>query len=375
MLSRALEYAEEKQIIRDSNAQLEDFMKGYIQAQLEQPEDWSPLSGYPFFDVEHNTFIRTSSLPYFCARREAILFIEHLLSGKKPVETIPAYINWAFVVGRAVHKALRQVIAPLLVGIWRCSKCGAVLYTDMDGNVVKVYERAPDREEAVTATTPLGKYPQSECPVCLCKEEDNFSYVEPYLVSEKLGLSGHCDGLLQLPMYNNLVLLEIKTMSQWRYKKFEDAPLPSEIIQIAGYALLCKEILKLDIRKGMLLRVAKDFDKKVKLTLSNISATVFDIPQEAGQMILAEVEQYKRFAHDLAGKNSEVVLPKRHCESPNDVQCPVKEICFQRESYRLDKKLLKYDRGERRWVYAWQSSQAKKKKGKEQAEEIDGGNS
>jgi len=153
--------------------------------------------------------VRMSSLPYFCAREEAI----RIAVGELSVEEVGWPKRWVMNRGTGIHHALQNEVLPLvgaIDGLWRCQWCGAM--------------EEKGRDE-------LGYMGQpTECSSCHSRHE--FVYQEVDLHDDELLLTGHVDGL----WLKHKAMWEFKTCGEGTYRRVLDkGPSVAHRVQAGGY--------------------------------------------------------------------------------------------------------------------------------------------
>ena len=284
-------------------------LRRFFREQLGRTQASAPLNGRPWFpSAENLTLIRGSQLPYFCPRLEMLLIRDGPIA-----EKISPELGFTFMVGRVLHLTLQNfVLAPLLLGGWRCLRCG------------KCYGYCPPDSIEELVALPVIKASQfvprpRQCKKCGGKV---FEYVEPAFADLSLGLSAHLDGLIDLG--GRIYLLEIKSMADWRFNLLSDSLLEAELVQMGGYNLLLRRRSAIRIAGGLLVRVSKKLDSRLRLT--DLEFFEVEMSGDVEKVILEKISCFRKACQLYS--SGEWRLPPPVCSSPRDFKACVKgEVC------------------------------------------------
>ena len=134
----------------------------------------------------------------------------------KEKEETKAGMGMSYALGTQLHTWIQKTAASLLVGVWKCRRCG--LRTDADGSL----------------RVPMPK----QCPRCL---NSKFKYFERKYYDADYLIGGHPDGFRRVvdgdPSEDEV--LEFKGLAEYPWKSMEQ-PWQSWIEQIQTYMWLCK---------------------------------------------------------------------------------------------------------------------------------------
>lgn len=170
-----------------------------------------------------SSMVRVSALHKLCPRKDVLRFLHNV---SEP-DDIDADLGLIFAIGTGLHYAMQNVVlsrSPVLEGMWRCTGC-AYLY----GAFRDIAAFKPE-QIAFRVSHP------GQCKLC---KQESFIYEEYHFVDKDLMLSGHCDGLLNMPAISDRpVLLEVKSIGQGQTWKIKDTPLMDHVVQVHGYMLV-----------------------------------------------------------------------------------------------------------------------------------------
>jgi len=165
--------------------------------------------------------IRGSRLHEVCAKRE-VLMAKHSIA---TVRAIDSDLMLTFALGTGMHYALQnEILAPtgILVGQWQCLGCATVVGKSNSTQAAEIIAARVKRPE--------------HCESC---NGNKFLFQEYSFEDHELGLSGHPDGLLDLPeISTEPILFEAKSMAESQTWKIKTAPIVDHVVQVHGYMLL-----------------------------------------------------------------------------------------------------------------------------------------
>lgn len=169
-------------------------------------------------------WVRSSGYSKLCVREE--LLCAKLKKDRVEIFDSEALANFA--IGTGLHHAMQNVILPsiggLLVGSWRCSKCGALRGPELGSLDFGAYIPCPETHH--------------------CDKDYRWVYEEQAFAKENDGpyqtrLTGHMDGFLRFEdPARPLTILELKSIGTngWRY--IQDRPNDEHRVQVHLYFLL-----------------------------------------------------------------------------------------------------------------------------------------
>lgn len=192
-------------------------IKSLIELRLKRKEDRAPMSP--------GTLFRVSSLHDLCARREALRIL-HNVSDERIIEPD---LLLTFALGTGMHLALQNEVLPalgILEGMWRCVECGLVA-------------GEPERKHRHTREQIASRVVRpAQCASEACTSTE-FTFKEYLFEDHELGLSGHPDGLLNLPSISfDPVIFEGKSIADSQTWKIKSTPMQDHVVQVHGYMLL-----------------------------------------------------------------------------------------------------------------------------------------
>lgn len=195
-----------------------------------------------------DTWFSISKAPTLCPR--AMVMVNRL--SIPMVDAPDAQMRWRMDKGTALHSVFQELwLGPqkLLLGGWRCPRCGHV-HGAAQGVTPPFWVADPGAWVTPQSSVLL----PDECEKCKLKWHpmDPFHYVEPWVVDTSLKIRGRTDGLLRLPAHY-AEFLDIKTTSSLRYVR--SAPRPTDAAQLQWYMGLS------DCRRGRLLYVNPGAEK------------------------------------------------------------------------------------------------------------------
>jgi len=251
--------------------------------------------------------VRVSGLHQLCVR-QALLMFKHNVSA---VDDIGADLGVTFALGTGMHSAMQNELLPkstVFEGMWRCTRCG-FLHGDM-----------PYKDHLKPAQIASRCSRPSACSKC---NSPQLIYEEYHFVNEELALTGHCDGLLNMPAISDSpVLFELKSIAQSQTWKLKDTPIMDHVIQVHGYMLLS------ELKHAVILYWIKG---------------VFGMPafrefhvewnEELGEGLRADLIALK------AGLEAGTVTPDRVCATADcsrAMDCPVRKPCFEGHAPEAD---------------------------------------
>lgn len=171
--------------------------------------------------MKSGDLIRGSRLHEVCAKRE-VLMAKHSVA---TIRAIDSDLMLTFALGTGMHYAIQnEILAPtgILEGQWRCLSCNSVVgksTSKQAADMISARVKRPD-----------------QCESC---NGNKFLFEEYSFEDHELGLSGHPDGLLDLPAISTgPILLEVKSMAESQVWKIKTAPAVDHVVQVHGYMLL-----------------------------------------------------------------------------------------------------------------------------------------
>lgn len=195
--------------------------------------------------------------------------------------------------GSGMHWSLQnEVLAPWLLGAWRCRGCGKVAGPEI---------RRPDG---------------CGCGYSPADHRSAFEYEERRVVDVQLGISGRMDGVL-VPLRGEsegLGVLEIKSVSERRAKEVEKTPDVSHVLQVQAYMLVT------GLRWGVLLY----------WNASKFKDPLFEYVLEADEELHAELRALLTGLW-AAIEDRDLDLPERVCAGPcctRAEECQLRKQCF-----------------------------------------------
>jgi hypothetical protein len=240
-----------------------------------------------------NSYIHSSSLENFCARRAAILDKEN----RVPREYVQGSMKVVWAIGRAVEKHVRDALINSLGksnfhGKWHC-KCGK--------------------------TTHVGTYADITCKVCNTKASN---YDELTIYSEEHKIAANPDLIFLTPSKQQTVI-EIKSMNKEEYDKLEE-PKSMHVRQASRYVSLKRMDGQTVSPNVIIIYVRKDF------LFKNIYK-IYSVNVDDPNLILAFKEELDQ-ATKLRKYHETKELPERElCSSMFSTmakKCPSCNACF-----------------------------------------------
>ena len=189
-----------------------------------------------------DTWFSISKLPTLCPRAMVMIYRMQI----PMVDAPDAQMRWRMDKGTAIHSVLQEMwLGPqgMLLGGWRCPRCGHVHGADKNSNP-PFWVADPNAWVTPQSSVPM---PQ-ECERCRLKWHpmNRFYYVEPWVVDTNLLVRGKTDGLLKLPAHY-AEFLDIKTTADLKWVR--NAPRDTDVAQLQWYMGLS------NCRRGRLLYV------------------------------------------------------------------------------------------------------------------------
>lgn len=166
-------------------------------------------------------YLRVSSLSELCAREE-VLAVRYNVTRERVIEY---YDQLTWDLGKGVHWTFQNNTLPkfgCLVGEWQCRDCGRVY--GGPGN----YVLRPTCCTYGNCIAPPDRQP----------DESSLQYVEQWFKDDVLRLSGHPDGFLRFPDVPGDGVLELKSISDRRFRDVRDVPDFGHVIQLQAYLYL-----------------------------------------------------------------------------------------------------------------------------------------
>lgn len=295
-------------------------------------ENIGPPAAPESYPQEPEDLLRMHRIANVCVREEIIL----RKIGETPLRRVPPATQLAYLVGSAVHDAvrsryrhidltvsgvcLRHILSPVyedllsyehrevngdervcaihLLGKWMCTKCLA----EIGGNGKKDWKASPEFH-----LTPDGK---------ICDEP--MTYKELELRDYEAGLRGDPDGVLEIeiisgaPLYT---LLEVKVLNEFNFENFSISLPRVYYWQVQGYLGLTGLTRATMLLVNKAARASKD--------MYSVLEVYRDEP--VIEMICRKGREFRK-AKDTG------VLPEKICEKITDKRagkCPVRDICFR----------------------------------------------
>jgi hypothetical protein len=273
------------------------------------------------------TWVRASSIAYMCAREEVLV---SRTGAVRPNEFTGVDSQLIALHGTALHWAVQnQLLAPYLVGRWKCTNCGfcrgGYNLQEKGQDLHKVLHEAiessaVDYEDCkVQALGNLIPRP-NVCWKCGAEHQDDqwplFEYEEQWWGDQDLLVGGHNDGFIQVPWRSGLGILEVKSIGNHRVWMVRDVPMEAHVIQLHVYMMLT------NASWGILLY----WDKGTNGVRGLIEHHV-----ERKEAI---IDSLKRSIFAVRKGLNGGPLPERLCarsDCPRAQKCVVRKLCFEEE--------------------------------------------
>lgn len=283
---------------------------------------------------------RASGFHSLCLREEVLAALFRVTRTSE----IDTDLRLIFDHGTALHYALQDLILPqvpgLLLGQWRCRACGSLHRKDQTLPREKswVYGEPPNDWEP-PPYAPWREIVTLRPERCLfCDAPGNvLSHEELLFQDPELKLSGHCDGVLDIPGRDGLGILEAKSIGNiWKVKK---SPMFDHVIQAHVYMMFTglQWAVILYWHKGTngISAFQEHFVDRDEETIENIREAARRL--NSGLQAVAEAHQAMEEASETesAGALPALVglgvVPERICETADckrALGCPVSDQCF-----------------------------------------------
>ena len=261
-------------------------------------------------------------------------------------ETIRASLQMTFDFGTSTHDWWQNKYLGTmgwLWGDWKCTRCYSMIIGSVQpnhpcrscnwSNMITLQTKAGTTKELKTCREecrwPGGFYAEDRhCG--LCNRWGSWSYQEPGIYDEELGLVGHCDGIC-FPKPGTFPIdkfaLEMKTKTKEMFDKLSQ-PEPNHVLQINTYMHYLK------LMHGVIIYIHKgEYDEK-KGNKPKVYHIEYDF--KLAQQALNAARAWRR-----AEKSG--IPGDRVCHSESSWQakrCPFHSVCYQRDINDQVKKIL-----------------------------------
>jgi hypothetical protein len=272
-------------------------------------------------DFRDQSYLHASSMDDYCPRERMIMEIFGL-TAERPA--FPLNMMWTFEIGKMIHARIQNELlgqGRVLIGKWRCVRCGCMVGGDMPDQWVPMPEEGMDCE-AVSRVYSVGASPHV------------WKHSEAHAVDPELGIGGDIDGGVLCPD-GEVSGLEIKSISQSGHSRLRGV-MPEHKTQANVYMKL------FGLRRQTFIYASKGWHPDAERTVKDVNGNFRNGPFYETEALRDE----KVIADFVTKRRAELAAQKEAKETGGESypprllpacatqftgkakSCPVKELCF-----------------------------------------------